>query len=183
MKKRLSKMIVLAGEDLHLVKYGQLQRLASLYGLGHRNRSRRLLEKSLCKYFTPDVDGTATEETPLSRDRISVLTPRDTILQPMDRPKHDDPGRSKMGWDEEQSGKLMLRAETVLAARLEIVKRVEDFLVEHNVQPTAHEDADVENLCVWEVVAKEFPGMTPKACQKRWMLVHRLECMGKGGKS
>lgn len=173
--KNISRVLVLAGEDLHLVRYGQLQRLAALYGLEHRNKSRRLLEKSLCKFLAHQEKDRGRDEI----DRIAILTVAGGPIVPISRPKGDKSADGKFVWEDANSLKLMQRAGTVLAARSEIVKCVEDYLVQNGSNPTGPEDAEVESLCMWEVVAAEFPGASPKACQKRWMLLHRLECMEK----
>lgn len=208
----VSAVLVLSGADLHLVEFGQLQRLVALYGIvGTEGGSRSRLERSLCRHFnaiikdcqvferlsvleTPDRSVSAirrkagggssrhhspaaTTESPAATTESPAATtesPAATTESPASRSKRE--GEAGGGWSLEQDEQLRCKTEEVRDARKVIVDRVEEYLLRHGVpvQSTVEHD---ESISLWEVVADCFPGVTAKACKKRWMILHRLKCM------
>lgn len=159
-------VLALGGPDLHLVEYGQLQGLSTLYGIESCG-SRSKLERQLVKYFTETLNRGQ------SVTRISVLF-EDEQLKPFTKKLRSigDP----ITWTDEQDAKLIQYTERIRMARQEIVQRVDDYLQKHNVHPVGPAKPD-ESASLWEVVSKEFPGMTPNACRKHWLLLNRMREM------
>ena len=155
------RKLILTGADLHLLDYDQLRRLASVNRVEIKKDSRGAIERALCKYFSPLLDDPDVEHLQRLKN-VNFVKPKVSNME--------------FTWTESLDSELVRFTEIVRDARREICAVVETFLTkECKLPPNTSEDA-LRDMNLWEVVASEL-GASPKACKKRWLLLHRMKGM------
>lgn len=168
------RVLVMAGEDLHLLDYHHLQCLATVYGLSP-NKSRYLMERQLCRLF-----GQSARAGPVE-DLSCAAVGSDREFRAFTKTTSASPPKGNAGpvtWTESDDRRLCETIDRLRAQRLAVVGRVEAWLDEHGVPATQKTQSGAEeNTNVWEMAAVAFPGRSPKACRKRWLLCQRMHSM------
>lgn len=180
--KTPEKIMVLNGVELHLLEYGQLQRLASLFKIQSNKATKNAIERAICKFykeldqktlkFTPtasvDLDDCQSSIKCFIKSSIKETIENDLEEETTSRKK-------KVIWTIEEERRLKEQGTITRELYNRISSTVEEYLLEHNSKPEESTALSCEDIGIWEVIAKDLPGKTPKACKKHWIVLDRVE--------
>lgn len=173
-KGRIANILILGGADLRLLDLWLLKELGRLHHVDV-SQTRAKMESRLCTIFTNVL------KTEGRKSFIAILNKigtEDGKIVPFSSVRRKNTDEWSGEWDKEMDDQLFQNAYQIKAARQQINEQVEAYLRQYGIKEEKQAEGASKEDSFWEVIAKEFPrGVTPKACQRRWMMLYRMRYM------